>query len=167
MSMKHVNQIFGCILLTFFLFMAYTARTTLTYWSEGSTIGPGSGFFPFWICMILSGLTVYWLVQTTMRPGEAIPKTFIPDRAAGLMFGLTFVAMIVFTAIMSSVGFPIAMFLFLMVMVSALGKCTLRHIIYYTIFSAGVTAFFYFVFGQWLEVAFPKAEIGILKAIGL
>jgi putative tricarboxylic transport membrane protein len=165
--MKHVNQIFGSILLIAFLFLAYTARTTLTYWHEGSTVGPGPGFFPFWICMILSGLTLYWLVQVTMRPGEAIAKDFIPDKAGALMFGLTFVAMIVFTAVMSSVGFPIAMFVFAMVMVAALGKRTLRNMIYYTVFSVGVTAFFTIVFGRWLEVAFPKAEIAILKAMGL
>ena len=167
MSMKRINQIFGCMLLAVFLFMAYTARTTLTYWTEGSTIGPGSGFFPFWISMILSGLTLYWLVQVTLEPGEAIAKDFIPSRAAGLMFGLVFVDMIVFTAIMSSVGFPIAMFVFCIVMVVALGERTLRKMIYYTVFSAGGTAFFTIVFGQWLEVAFPKAEIAILKAMGL
>ncbi len=167
MTMKHVNQIFGSILLIVFLFLAYNVRTTVTYWSKGSTIGPGPGFFPFWVCMILAGLTLYWLVQVTMRPGEPIPKNFLPDHAAGLMFGLTFVAMIVFTAVMTSVGFPIAMFVFSFVMVSALGKRTLRHMIYYTIFAAGVTAFFYFVFGQWLEVAFPHAEIEILKAMSL
>jgi putative tricarboxylic transport membrane protein len=162
-----VNQIFGSILLMVFLFLAYTVRTTVSYWSEGSVVGPGPGFFPFWICMILAGLTLYWLVQVTMRPGETIAKDFLPDRAAGLMFGLVFVAMIVFTAVMSSVGFPIAMFVFTMVMVTALGKRTLRNMIYYTIFSVGVTAFFTIVFGQWLEVAFPKAEIAILKAMGL
>ena len=58
MSMKRINQLFGCILLTVFLFMAYTARTTLAYWTEGSVIGPGSGYFPFWISMILSVLTL-------------------------------------------------------------------------------------------------------------
>ena len=166
MSMKHVDQIFGSILLIVFLFLAYNVRTTVRYWTEGSVIGPGPAFFPFWICMILAGLSLYWLVQVTMKPGEAIPKDFLPDRAAGLMFGLTFVAMIVFTAVMTSVGFPIAMFVFNLVMVTALGKRTLRNMIYYTIFSVGVTAFFYIVFGQWLEVAFPKAEIEILRIIG-
>ena len=34
MSMKQINLLFGCILLTFFAFMAYTARTTLEYWRE-------------------------------------------------------------------------------------------------------------------------------------
>jgi putative tricarboxylic transport membrane protein len=167
MSMKHVNQIFGCIMLAVFLFLAYTSRTTVTYWSEGSVIGPGPGFFPFWICVILAGLTVYWLVQVTMRPGEAIAKDFFPGRDARLMFGFVFVAMIAFTASMSSIGFPMAMFVFNIVMVSALGKRTRRNMIYYTLFSFGVTAFFYIVFGQWLEVAFPKAEIGILKTMGL
>ncbi len=167
MTMKHVNQIFGSILLIVFLFLAYYVRTTVIYWSKGSTIGPGPGFFPFWTCMILAGLTLYWLVQVMMGPGEAIPKDFLPDRAAGTMFGLTFLAMIVFTAVMSSVGFPVAMFVFSLVMVAALGKRTLRNMIYYTIFSVGITAFFYIVFGQWLEVAFPKAEIEVLKALGL
>ena len=166
MTMKQVNQIFGSIMLLVFLFLAYNVRTTVRYWTEGSVVGPGPGYFPFWICMILAGLTIYWLVQVTMRPGEAIPKGFLPDREAGLMFGLTFVAMIIFTAVMTSVGFPIAMFVFNLVMVTALGKRTLRNMIYYTIFAAGVTAFFYVVFGQWLEVAFPHAEIGIFKTMG-
>ena len=167
MSMKHVNQIFGSILLMVFLFLAYTARTTVRYWTEGSVVGPGPGFFPFWVCMILAGLSLYWLVQVTMQPGEAMAKDFIPDRAGGLMFVLTVAAMILFTAVVSKVGFLIAMFIFNLVMVAALGKRTLRHMIYYAIFSGGVTAFFSIVFGKWLEVAFPKAEIMILKAMGL
>jgi putative tricarboxylic transport membrane protein len=167
MSMKRVNQLFGCILLAVFLFLGYTARTTVRYWTEGAVIGPGPGYFPFWICMILSGLTLYWLVQITMRPGEVMAKNFVPDRAGGLMFLLVFADMVFFTLIMERVGFPIAMFIFIMVMVTALGKRTLRTMIYYTIFSVGVTAFFAIVFGQWLEVAFPKAEIAIIKAIGL
>ena len=167
MSMKRINQLFGCILLTVFLFIAYTARTTLTYWTEGSTIGPGSGFFPFWISMILSALTLYWLIQITIRPGEEMPKDFIPPRHEGMLVLLVFMDLVLFAAIVGYTGFPVAMFIFLMVMVTTLGERTLRNIISYVIFSVGVTAFFVIVFGQWLEVAFPKAEIGVLKAIGL
>jgi putative tricarboxylic transport membrane protein len=167
MSMKRINQLFGCILLAFFLFMAYTARTTLTYWTEGSVIGPGSGFFPFWISMILSALTLYWLIQITTRPGEEMPKDFIPPRHEGILVLLVFMDMILFVAIMDYIGFPVAMFIFLMVMVATLGERALRNMIYYVIFSGAITAFFVIVFGQWLEVAFPKTQIGILKAIGL
>jgi putative tricarboxylic transport membrane protein len=167
MSMKRINQVFGCILLTFFLFMAYTARTTLTYWTEGSVIGPGSGYFPFWISMILSVLTLYWLIQVTIRPGEEMAKNFIPPRHEGLLALVIFMDMILFIAIVDYTGFPVAMFIFLMAMVVALGERTLRHMIYYVIFSVGITAFFVIVFGEWLEVAFPKSEIGILKALGL
>jgi putative tricarboxylic transport membrane protein len=167
MSMKHVNQVFGSILLIVFLFMAYTARTTLTYWTEGSTIGPGSGFFPFWISMILSALTVYWLIQITIRPGEEMPKDFIPPRHEGMLLLLVFMDLVLFAAIVDYTGFPVAMFIFLMVMVATLGERTLHNMIYYAIFSGAITAFFVIVFGQWLEVAFPKTQIGILKAIGL
>ena len=167
MSMKRVNQLFGCILLMIFLFIAYTARTTLTYWTEGSVVGPGSGFFPFWISMILSALTVYWLIQITIRPGEEMPKDFIPHRHEGMLLLLVFTDLVLFAAMMDYTGFPVAMFIFLMVMVATLGERTLRSMICYVIFSGGVTAFFVIVFGQWLEVAFPKAQIAILKAIGL
>ena len=167
MSMKRVNQLFGCVLLAVFLFMAYTAYTTLTYWTEGSTIGPGSGFFPFWTSMILSALTLYWLIQITIRPGEEMPKDFIPHRHEGMLLLLVFMDLVLFAAIMDYTGFPVAMFIFLMIMVATLGERTVRNMICYVIFSGAITAFFVVVFGQWLEVAFPKTEIAILKAMGL
>ena len=167
MSMKRINLAFGCILLTFFSFMAYTARTTLEYWRHGSYVGPGSGFFPFWVSMILVGLTLYWLIQVAIRPGEERPKDFIPPRHDRMLVLLVFIDMILFIAIMDYVGFPTAMFLFLLVMVAILGERTLSDMIYYVVFSVAVTTFFAIVFGQWLEVAFPKSEVGILKAIGL
>jgi hypothetical protein len=167
MSMKRINLLFGCILLTFFMFMAYTARTTLEYWREGSYIGPGAGFFPFWVSTILVVLTLYWLIQVTIRPGEEMPKDFIPSRHEGVLVLLVFADLILFVAILDYVGFPAAMFLFLMIMVAILGERTLRHMLYYIAFSVAITAFFVIVFGQWLEVAFPKSEIAILKAMGL
>jgi putative tricarboxylic transport membrane protein len=167
MSMKWVNQIFGCILLIVFLFLGYTVRTTVRYWMEGSVIGPGPGFFPFWICMILSGLTLYWLVQVSIEPGEAIAEDFVPGRHEGMLILLVFVDMVFFCAIINLVGFFVACLIFNLVMVVALGERTVRTMIYYVIFAVGVTYFFDIVFGQWLEVAFPKAEIGILKAMGL
>ena len=167
MWMKRINLLFGCLLLTIFSFMAYTARTTLEYWREGSFVGPGSGFFPFWVSVILAGLTLYWLIQIAIRPGEKMPEDFIPSRRGGMLVLLVFLDLILFTAIMDYAGFPVAMFLFLLVMVAILGERTLRDMIYYAMFSGAVTAFFVIVFGQWLEVAFPKSEIGILKALGL
>ncbi|HSB68656.1 MAG TPA: tripartite tricarboxylate transporter TctB family protein [Candidatus Methylomirabilis sp.] len=165
--MKRVNQLFGCILLTFFMFMGYTAHTTLPYWTEGSFIGPGSGFFPFWISAILVVLTLYWLIQVTIRPGEEMPADFIPSLREGLLVLLVFADLILFVVILDYVGFPVAMFVFLMIMVVTLGGRRLRDMIYSAMFSAAITAFFVIVFGRWLEVAFPKSEIAILKAIGL
>ncbi len=167
MSMKRISQLFGCILLAFFMFMGYTARTTLEYWLEGSYTGPGAGFFPFWVSATLVALTLYWLIQVTIRPGEEMPKDFIPSRHEGILVLLVFADLILFVAIMDYVGFSAAMFVFLMIMVAILGERTLRHMIYSAIFSGAITALFVIVFGQWLEVAFPKSEIGILRAIGL
>lgn len=154
-------------MLTFFLFMAYTSRTTLTYWSEGSFNGPGNGFFPFWISITLVGSILYWLIQLTFSPAEEMPKNFIPPPHERILVLLVFIDMIIFVVIMDYIGFPVAMFCLLMSMMAILGKRTQRNMIYYVIFSVGITAFFVIVFGQWLEVAFPKSEIGILKAIGL
>jgi hypothetical protein len=152
-------------MLLFFLFVAYTARTTLEYWTEGAVIGPGAGYFPFWVCAILSGLTLLWLLQVTISPGEAMPKNFVPSRKRGLLAGLFFINLIFFAAIVRYVGFPVAMFIFVMVIVSLLGKRDLRSIIYYAIYSLAITVFFTFLFGRFLEVSFPSAKIEIFKLI--
>ena len=167
MSMKRIEQVFGCILLAFFLFMAYTARTTLAYWSTGAFKGPGSGFFPFWINLILAGLTLYWLFQVTFRPGQEMTADFIPGRRGRTLVVTVFADMVVFTAVLDYTGFPVAMFLFLLIMVTVLGRQTLRDIIGYAIFSFGVTVFFVVIFGHYLEVAFPKSQIPLFKALGL
>jgi putative tricarboxylic transport membrane protein len=165
--MKRINLFFGCILIAFFAFMAYTAHTTLPYWAEGSFSGPGSGFFPLWISLILVGLTLYWLVQVAIQPGEKVPADFVPSRRGTILVLMVFIDLVVLAAIMDYVGFPVAMFIFLMVMVTILGERSARHILYYTIYSVGITAFFTIVFGKWLEVAFPMSGIGFLKALGL
>jgi len=167
MSMKRINQIFGGIMLTYFLFMAYTAHTTLIYWSDGAFKGPGSGFFPFWINLILAGMTIYWMVQVTIRPGEKMPEGFIPTRRGGVLVLLVFMDMVLFTLILDYIGFPVSMFFFVLIMVAVLGERTLRDMIRHALFSVAVTAFFMIVFGRWLEVIFPKSEIGILNALGL
>jgi len=167
MVMKRIEQVFGLILLIFFLFMAYTARTTLAYWSTGAFKGPGSGFFPFWINLILAGLTLYWLIQVTLRPGAEMPADFIPSRRGSTLVLTVFIDMVVFTAVLDYTGFPVAMFLFLLIMVAVLGKRTFGAMIRYVIFSGAVTVFFVIIFGRYLEVAFPKSQIALFKALGL
>lgn len=165
MTMKRIDQLFGCILFIFFLFLAYKSRTTLTYWGKGAVNAPGPGYFPFWTSVILAGLSLYWFIQVTVKKSEAIPKDFYPGREEGIRILLVFLDMIFFTAIVNYVGFPIAMFLFVMPMVAALGKHDLRSLIYYAIFALGVTAFFVILFGRWLEVSFPQSELEIFKRI--
>ena len=167
MTLKRINQIFGCIMLAFFVYIAWVARTTLRYWMVGATIGPGPGFFPFWIAIILAGLSLYWIVQITIRPGEAMPDGFIPTREGGTKVLVVFADMALFTATANLFGFPIAMFIFLFVMLVVLGHRGLRNTAYHVLFALVGTLFFTYLFGHWLEVSFPKASIGILKSLGL
>ncbi len=167
MTLKRINQIFGCIMLAFFVYIAWLARTTLRYWMVGATVGPGPGFFPFWIAIILSGLSLYWIFQITIGPGEAMPEGFIPDREGGIKVLLVFADMVLFTTTANLFGFSIAMFIFILVMLVVLDHPDLRKGIYHVLFALAGTLFFAYLFGQWLEVAFPKASIGILKSLGL
>ena len=167
MLMKRINQLFGCMLLTFFLFMAYTSRTTLDYWTTIPVVGPGPGFFPFWISLILAGLTIYWMIQITIRTGEKTAQNFIPSRRGAMLVLVVLLNMVVCTLILDYTGFRFAMFVFLLAMMLTLGERTRRHVIHYVIFSVGYTAFFVIVFGRWLEVSFPRPFFGIFKAMGL
>ena len=167
MALKRINQIFGCIMLVFFVYIARVARTTLRYWMVGAVVGPGPGFFPFWIAVILAGLSLYWVVQVTIQPGEAMPEGFIPTREGGMKVLLVFADMVLFATTTNFFGFQIAMFIFLFVMLVVLGRRNLRNVFYHVLFALAGTLFFTYLFGHWLEVAFPKASIGILKSLGL
>ncbi|HRY53496.1 MAG TPA: tripartite tricarboxylate transporter TctB family protein [Spirochaetia bacterium] len=141
------------------------ASVSMEYYSS---IGPGPGFFPFWLSLILGLLSIIWIVQI-VRSAPASAKTegeeTLFPRGGGLLRILSlFGALCFMIAFMEPLGFQLAMFAFLAFLLVALGHVKT----WMTLIIAGIGSFGLFrVFTLLLDVQLPQSAIRFLAAIGL
>ena len=134
--------------------MTYTAYG----YSLRDTLGPGAGFFPFWLGMLGMALCVALLVQSWR--GHAIgegAQALLPRgeggrRAAALLGGLAIV-----TLLLQPLGFRLAMLLFTAGLLLALG---VRRPVTVAIFALLSSFGLFHVFYYWLKVPLPTGVLG-------
>ncbi len=129
-----------------------------------TTIGPGPGFFPFWLAAVLAVVTVVWLVRVYLKPGEPLPEGFFPKKSAALRLLSVMTAMVLFVLLGEHLGFRITMLGFLLVMVYALGRRSV-----FLAMAVALAGSFgaYYLFHDLMGVHLPLATIGFLKNLGL
>ncbi len=123
-------------------------------------LGPGPGFFPFWLALIGVVLAVALLVTTFREaadPGEAEAR--ILPHGPGATRWLAIVGLLAaVTMVMELVGFRLAMLVFNAVLVIALGD---RRWWVIAVFSVLGSFGVYYVFTTWLDVLLPVGRFGI------
>ena len=134
--------------------MTYTAYG----YSLRDTLGPGAGFFPFWLGMLGMALCIALLVQSWR--GHAIgegAQALLPRgeggrRAAALLGGLAIV-----TLLLQPLGFRLAMLLFTAGLLLALG---VRRPVTVAVFALLSSFGLFHVFYYWLKVPLPTGVLG-------
>lgn len=152
--MRRPNQIAGAVLI---LVAALVAREALTL-EYFTMIGPGPGFFPFWLSVLLglSGASI--LYQATVKPSDPMPVDFIPTRAGLLRIGAIVLAVIAVVVLMVPLGFRLTVLGFQFFLLFALGRQSLPVTIVVSLAgSFGV----YEVFSNFLELPLPVGGFGI------
>ncbi len=129
-----------------------------------TTLGPGPGFFPFWLGAVLGLLSLVWLFQMRRTTETSKDAAFFPERW-GIVRILSIVAALALMAfLMDFIGFQSAMFLFVIFMLTVLGKQSpWLTLIIALLCSVGV----YHVFGQYLDVTLPASSVAFLAKLGL
>jgi putative tricarboxylic transport membrane protein len=138
------------------IFLAALA-TSLDY-SLTDALGPGPGFFPFWLSLIGIALTVAILVQIArgQDPADATVKVLLDRQTA--QAGLVLVALIVGAALLEPLGFRLTMLLFIASLLFALGARSPAAISLTALAgSFGVFHAFYY----WLKVPLPIGAFGL------
>lgn len=117
-------------------------------------LGPGPGFFPFWLALIGIVLAVALLITTAREPRDPSDgENHILPHGPGALRCLAIVALLAAaTVAMAVVGFRISMLVFNAALVIALGERRWWAIALFAVLgSFGV----YYVFTTWLDVLLP------------
>lgn len=128
-----------------------------------TSIGPGPGFFPWWLGLLLTGLSAAWLVSAVWHSVPEANRRFLPEWRGLRRILLVMGAIIAVGLAMESIGFQIAMFAFVVFVLTALGW---RRWGLTVILSAVLSFGVYHAFTRWLDVNLPQASIEILKRWG-
>jgi putative tricarboxylic transport membrane protein len=122
-------------------------------------LGPGPGFFPFWLAVIGALLAVGLLITTFREAaGPADAETrILPHGEGGRRWLAIVVLLAAVTVAMEFVGFRLAMLAFNAILVIALGERRWWVIAVFAVLgSVGV----YYVFTTWLDVLLPVSSFG-------
>jgi putative tricarboxylic transport membrane protein len=124
-------------------------------------LGPGPGFFPFWLGLIGTGIAIALLVTTFREaadPADADADTHVLPHGAGATRWLAIVgALAIVTLVMDYVGFRLSMLVFNVALVVALGERRWWIIAIFAVLgSYGV----FYVFTTWLDVLLPVGQLG-------
>ena len=150
--MRKADRIAGAALLAF---AAAFSAGALRYYTYSSPEGPGSGFFPFWLGLIMALLAAMLLVGALRAPDPG--AAWLP-RGDGLrrlvvVLGIT----LAFVALLKVVGMILGTALFLVVLMRILDRTAWPLTLSVAVATAGVN---YLVFTYWLRVPFPVSVFG-------
>ena len=149
--MRRADQVTGLALLA--LGVSFTAGGLQhTYWGPG---GPGSGFLPVWLGVVLAALAVMLVVSATRGPdtgGQWLP-TGAGLRRLLAVLGVT----VAFVALLRVVGMGLGTVLFLTVILRFVES---HRWLSSLAIGVGVAAVNYAVFTYWLRVPFPTGVLG-------
>ena len=144
----------ACLLAVFFAALVVSLDYSLS-----DALGPGPGFFPFWLSVIGAALTVGMLVEIARGSMAAdAGVTILPEWPAAVQAGSVLIALIAAAAALEPLGFRLTMLVFVAGLLVALGARSWIAIALCAV--AGSFGVFH-VFFYWLKVPLPIGVFGI------
>lgn len=152
--MTRVNRIVWGLLLLFGAFVIYESLQ-LRYYS--ADFGPGSGFFSFWLGLLVIGLAVIEIARTLSRAPEPLPDSFLPSREGIGRILYLLGALVAALFLMKPLGFSLTMLAFCIFLFRALGRLAWwATLLFSFLCSFGLSRVFRF-----LQVFLPTGYLGI------
>jgi len=128
-------------------FVFESLRLSLT-----DALGPGPGFFPFWLGVLGAALTIVLLLQLHLRPAEEETAAITFDRAGTRNVALVLAGLAAASAALELAGFRLAMLSLLIYLLVVLG---VRRWLAIALFAAAGSFGVYYVFYDLLKVPLP------------
>jgi putative tricarboxylic transport membrane protein len=153
MTMRISYMITGAVLLLLAAFVAVEALKLRYY----TPLGPGPGFFSFWLAIILGGLALIVILQATFGAPEPMPEDFFSNRIGYVRIGAVVLALVFAIWLLEPLGFSLTMFAVCAFLLYALGR---QGIVLTLLVSLASSFGTYYVFDHWLMVPLPRGVFG-------
>ena len=158
--MKRIYQVTGLIFFGIGLLLVFQGRALKI---QGD-FGPAPGFFPFWIGLLLSVMSLVWFAQVSLAPAPALPADFIPERPQLRAVVAVVLALICFMLLLRPLGFNLSMLGLLLFLFFAAGR---DHPVAKVVIAVAGSFGLHYVFEQILKVPLPFASYEFLRQLGL
>jgi hypothetical protein len=152
-TQSHYNRIAAIFFLIVGIFFSIYARSVeIGSWNE-----PGPGFLPFWAGITLTVMAAVLLMGSYARKAWAARPSFFPQADSWKRVLATFLALIAYNLLLTSLGFTLTTFLFLAFLVKFIFPQTWGRTL--LVASLG-SAFARLLFINFLETQLPKGFLG-------
>ncbi|MEW6673668.1 MAG: tripartite tricarboxylate transporter TctB family protein [Thermodesulfobacteriota bacterium] len=153
--MKKGDRVFAIICMGLSLWLIIESLQ-FDYLSE---FGPGPGFEPFWLGILLAILSIALFINTFLRrTKEDDEKAQLPGIKALGRIGLIMLITAGFALCLNTLGFLITVFLFVSLILFTLEDVGILKSMFYGIMFSGSV---FLIFSYWMEINFPKGFLGI------
>ena len=148
-SVKRPYQITSLVLLGVSLLVAWQSLKLRYY----TPLGPGPGFFPLWLSILLAFLAAMMFRQATFGRPEAMPDDFFAERRGYLHIGAVLAALVGVIVLLERLGFCLVMLAFYVFLLTFLGR---QHPAVTAVIALVGSLGVYYVFVHWLAVPLPS-----------
>ena len=146
----------------FVLLMAIGYVAMALWMPQGSLKFPGPGYYPKFVGMFLIATALGCLIQAVVAPRSARPSEPLAEAPPRAMVGKTVALLALllgYVFLLTPLGFPIAICLFLLAAIRVFGYRRWTIII---LLAVGLTVVSYLTFITWLKVPLPLGVVGDL-----
>jgi len=151
--MKKADLITGIVLL---VLSGYAIQEAWRM-PQSATFGPGSGFLPFWLGVILAAFSLILIITASLRRKDEQGSPLFPGKEGLIVVVKVLAGLALFTILMETLGFIVSAFLFVGYLMGVV-----QHERWQTVLLTAVltTAGLYTVFQILLGVSLPRNMLG-------
>lgn len=156
--MKRPYQITSLLFIFFSALIAWEALQLRYY----TSLGPGPGFFPFWLSIIMILLSAIMFYHATWGKSDPMPADFFASRVGYLKALAVIVAIVFVVPAMSELGFRPTMAIFFIWLLLTLGRLRgvrgIATMAFVTLLGSWGT---FWLFNDMLKVPLPLGMFGV------
>ena len=155
LTMKRPYQITSVIL---FVLSGYIVVESLKL-KYYTPLGPGPGFFPFWLSLCLAALAIVMFYQATFRSSDPRPADFVDSRLGYFRAFAMCAAWVWAVAMLERLGFRLTMLVFFPFLLLTLGRVKWYLVIVISLLGSIVA---FYVFSIALSVPLPAGPFDVI-----